>query len=449
MSFEEEKEMREMRGEKNAEKHAEQHTQRRTFQVIGALIALAIAFSLGSLHARLSDSSLSHPSTPSILSATVTEADIAPFWKAWSVIDAKFVSASGTPSTNNRIWGAIKGLAASTKDPYTMFFNPEESKMFQNEVAGNFEGVGMEIDVKDDMLTVVAPLKGSPAFKAGVKPGDKIIKINDVVADFGVEKAIQMIRGPKGTKVTILVARAGGQEPFTITMTRDVIVTTEVEYEDTTPPGAASTTPSRHAVGLRSDGIFVIRLNSFTETSPDQFRKALRSFVESKSHQLILDLRGNPGGYLSAAVDIASWFLPRGALVVTEDFGKNAAKEEIRSKGYNVFGKSLKMAILIDGGSASAAEILAGALREYGTAVLVGQKSFGKGSVQELVPITTDTTLKVTVARWLTPKGHNLSAGGLLPDYEVKEKDMKAAITAHPGVDPVLERAVEILHTMK
>jgi carboxyl-terminal processing protease len=188
-------------------------------------------------------------------------------------------------------------------------------------------------------------------------------------------------------------------------------------------------------------GIFVISLYSFTSDSPNLFRDALRQFVTSGDHKLILDLRGNPGGYLDAAWDMASWFLPAGKVVVTEDFGKNGPPNIYRSKGYDIFNSNLDMMILVDGGSASAAEILAGALKEQGIAKLVGIKTFGKGSVQELVPITSDTSLKVTIARWLTPNGHNLSHDGLDPDYNVTISDTDAA--SH--TDSQMNKAVQLL----
>ena len=166
--------------------------------------------------------------------------------------------------------------------------------------------------------------------------------------------------------------------------------------------------------------MFVIRLYSFSAQSPRLFRDALRKFVESGSNKLLLDLRGNPGGYLEAAVDMASWFLPAGKIIVTEDSGKNGKRAPHRSRGYDIFNKNLKFVILVNAGSASASEILAGALQEHGVAKLVGTKTFGKGSVQEVVKLTPETNLKVTVARWLTPNGVSISLAGLKPDVEVK-----------------------------
>ena len=356
-------------------------------------------------------------------SESVSPDQFSPFWKAWQILDSKYVAATST-SAQTRIYGAIQGLAASYGDPYTVFFPPVESKMFQEDISGNFTGVGMEIGIKDKQLQVVSPIKGSPAASAGVKAGDFILSIDGTsTVGMSTDKAVKLIRGDAGTKVKINFLTPGASKPIERVITRAIIDIPTIN--SSTKPG----------------GISVISLYSFTSTSPDLFRNALREFVTSGNHKLILDLRGNPGGYLDAAWDMASYFLPAGKTVVTEDFGKNAAPNVYRSKGYNVFNSNLQMLILVDGGSASAAEILAGALSEQGVAKLVGVKTFGKGSVQELVPITSDTSLKVTIARWLTPNGHNLSHDGLDPDYvvPVTDKDITAKI------DPQMAKAVEIL----
>jgi carboxyl-terminal processing protease len=355
--------------------------------------------------------------------SSVSNSQFATFWKAWEVLDQKYVNASST-DTQTKIYGSIKGLAASYGDPYTVFFPPVESKMFKDDISGNFEGVGMEIGIKDKQLQVVAPIKNSPADLAGVKSGDYILSINGTsTSDMSVDAAVKLIRGPKGTSVKIMFLTTGASKPVEKTITRDII---NIPTLETTP---------------RGDGIFIVRLYSFTANSADLFRNALREFIISGDHKLVLDLRGNPGGYLDAAWDMASWFLPPGKVVVTEDFGKNGPPNIYRSKGYNIFNSGLQMVILVDGGSASASEILAGALHEQGVAKLVGTKTFGKGSVQELVPLTSDTSLKVTIARWLTPQGHNLSHDGLEPDFKVEVTDKDIAKKA----DPQLEKAVQLL----
>lgn len=368
---------------------------------------------------------------PSVQTASVSPAtsseniDLAPFWKALGTLNDRFVAttaSSSVPSNEDKVYGAIEGMTAAYGDPYTVFFPPKETKVFEEEVRGNFEGVGMEIAIKDKVLTVVAPLKGTPAERAGMKPGDQILKIDKVfTSGMSVEEAIKHIRGPRGTMVTLLVKRNGGTED--VKVERDVINIPTIDTK------------------LRDDGVFVISLYNFSSNSANLFRGALREFVESGSDKLVLDLRNNPGGYLEAATDMASFFLPIGKTIVIEDSGAKAKQQFERSKGYDVFNENLKMAILINEGSASASEILAGALHEHGIAKLVGEKSFGKGSVQELVEITPETSLKVTIARWLTPKGRSISENGLEPDVVVAltKNDMDKKL------DPQMEKATEIL----
>jgi len=358
-----------------------------------------------------------------IESNSTTTADFAPFWKAWEILDKESVFATST-TAQDRVWGAISGLASAYDDPYTTFFPPVESKAFASEISGNFEGVGMELGSKDGILTVIAPLKGTPAEKAGIRPGDKIIKIDDTVAgSMAVDNAIKLIRGKKDTAVRLTIVREGKKDPFEIKIIRDTIQIPTIDTQL-----------------LKDSNIYVIRLYNFSATSPDLFRNALRDFILSGSHKLILDLRGNPGGYLEAATDMASWFLPAGEVIVKE-VGINGKEDPFRSKGYNIFTDKLKMLILVNSGSASASEILAGALEEHGVARLVGETTFGKGSVQQLFDLTPETSLKVTIAKWLTPKGKWISKGGLKPDVEVKltEKDLLA------GKDTQQLKAVEIL----
>ncbi len=351
--------------------------------------------------------------------------DLSTFWQAWQLLDERFVG-STTPKSQEKVWGAIAGLTASYNDPYTVFLPPEEAKTFEENVSGNFEGVGMEIGIREDILTVIAPIKGSPAAKAGILAGDRILKINATSTQgLSVDKAVKLIRGPRGTSVTFTVLRMGAQTPVEISVVRDVIDIPTVETEK------------------RPDGVFVIHLFNFGATSPGLFRNALREFAYSgvESERLIIDLRNNPGGYLEAAVDMASWFLPVGKTIVAEDFGNSQSKHFYRSKGYNPFNDKLKVVILVNGGSASASEIFAGALHDHGLATIVGEKTFGKGSVQELFPLPMNSSLKITIARWLTPNGISISQGGIKPDVEVKNDPKDTA----KKIDTQLEKAAQIL----
>lgn len=355
--------------------------------------------------------------------AVSTNVDFSPFWKAWNSINEKYPNAKNV-TDQERVYGAISGLINSLNDPYSVFFSPDEAKMFEEDIQGNFTGVGMEIGIKDKVLTVIAPLKDTPAYKANIKSGDKILKINDqVTTNLSVDKAIKLIRGNVGTTVTLTIFREGYEEPKEIKIVRDVINIPTLDTE------------------LRKDGIFVIKLYSFSANSSELFRNALKEFSLAQTDKLLLDLRGNPGGYLESAVSMSSWFLEGGKPVVTEDYGNGIKQKIYRSQGYNVFNNSLKFVILIDGGSASASEILAGAMQDYKKALLVGQQSYGKGSVQEVEKITPDTLLKITVAKWLTPNGNSISEKGLTPDYEISftKKDIESKN------DPQLNKAIELL----
>ncbi|MBI5469974.1 S41 family peptidase [Candidatus Kaiserbacteria bacterium] len=359
--------------------------------------------------------------------------DLSPVWKAWNIIDTNFVPAAVATSSpiatttaarnQDRVWGLIQGMAGSLNDPYTFFLPPVENTSFAQDMSGAFEGVGMEIAVKNEVLTVVSPLKGTPSEKAGIKAGDLILKIDGAdTKGLDVGAAVKKIRGPKGTTVILYVFRTGWKEPKEISVVRDVINVPIVNTKK------------------RDDGIFVISVAQFTSNSPDLFRNALREFVQSGNTKLILDLRGNPGGYLEAAVDMASWFLPSGRIVVTEDYAGHENNVIHRSLGYDIFNKNLKMVILVDKGSASASEILADALRYWKIGKLVGTDTFGKGVVQELFDITPETSLKVTVARWLGPDGQQIPLTGLIPDVMATTTD--EAIKA--GDDPQMEKAAEL-----
>ncbi|HRH25056.1 MAG TPA: S41 family peptidase [Candidatus Paceibacterota bacterium] len=350
--------------------------------------------------------------------------DFEPFWRAWQLVKEKYPEA-GKTSNEEHLYGAIKGLLASFGDPYTTFFDPEETKNFETQISGEFGGVGMEMAQKDGVLTVVAPLKNTPAYKAGIMAGDKIVKIGDKLSsDMSVDNAVDLIRGEPGTDVSITIIRDGLNTPKEISMTRAKISIPTVDTE-------------KH----EEQGVFVIKLYSFSAQSPELFRKALQDFVDSGYDKLVLDLRNNPGGYLEAAVSMASWFLPQGEVVVKE-IGKTDKDLVLhKSTGPGIFKNKIKMAILVNRGSASASEILAGALSEHGVATLLGEKTFGKGSVQELMKLTPNTSIKITVAKWYTPKGVSISESGLTPTVLVDQnKDTENDIELKQAIDYVAKK---------
>lgn len=350
--------------------------------------------------------------------------DMAEFWQVWNLLNDKFVSASSTEPASNeeRVRGAIKGLVDAYGDPYTIFLPPEDASKFEEDISGNFSGVGMEVGIREGIVSVIAPLPDTPAERAGVRAGDLIIRIDGTSTErMSIDKAVSLIRGEEGTTVTLTVLREGNDEFLEIPIERDNITIPTIDTE------------------VKGD-VFIIRLYSFNALAEAEMQRALREYISSGTHKMILDLRGNPGGYLQSAVSIASYFLPTGKVVVRENFGEGKEEQLYRSTGKTLRSFSPeKMAILIDGGSASASEILAGALNEHDVAALIGEQTFGKGSVQELVRIGNGSSLKVTIARWLTPDGTSISEGGLTPDIVVERTAEQAAADEDPQLEAALE----------
>lgn len=349
------------------------------------------------------------------------EVDFALFWKVWDILKDKFVDKSKLDA-KQMLYGAIDGMLASTGDPYTTFFDPKENQAFQEDISGNFEGIGAEMDVKDDILTIVAPLEGTPAERAGLLAGDKILKIDgEPTTNLDIDESVRRIRGKKGTEVTLNIYHAGDEEARDIVVKRDVIHVKSVRFE------------------MKDENrVAYIRLNRFGDETAVEFQQAVRSAIDSRASGLVLDLRNNPGGLLGSAVDIASFMLPDRTVVVIEENDKGV-KRELKTSGGDVL-SGIPTAILINEGSASASEILAGALREQRDNVrLIGKKSFGKGSVQELVNVTRDASVKITVAKWLTPKGNQIHKVGIAPDEEVSISREDITEKRDPQVDKAIE----------
>ncbi|KKU51594.1 MAG: hypothetical protein A3H69_03420 [Candidatus Sungbacteria bacterium RIFCSPLOWO2_02_FULL_47_9] len=352
-------------------------------------------------------------------------ADFSIFWDVWSRLEDKFVDKQKI-DPEKLVFGAVDGMVKSLGDPYTVFFPPEEAKRFNDDIHGEFGGIGAEIGMRKGILTVISPLKDSPSEHAGILAGDKILKINSTsTLDLTLDEAVSYIRGEKGTPVLLTIVHEKAETAKEIKVIRGTI---QIPVTDTKKLEA---------------GIFYIHLYNFNENSPREFRKALIEFQNSGSTKLILDVRNNPGGYLQAAVDMASWFLPEGDVVAREHFSSG---EELlyRSVGYRVLERT-PVVVLINQGSASASEILAGALRDKRDIKLIGQKSFGKGSVQELEQLLGNASLKVTIAKWMTPNGHSINELGLEPDIAVEIKQEDVDNTR----DPQLDKAVEVLKSVK
>ena len=353
------------------------------------------------------------------------EVDFSLFWDAWRVLEKSFVD-SEKINYQEMIYGAVSGMVNSLKDPYTVYMPPRESKIFKEDVSGEFQGVGMEIGVRKEELTIIAPLEGTPAQKAGLRAGDKIVKVDGTYTrDKTADEAVKLIRGPKGTEVVLTIFREGWNQSKEFKIIRDVIEIPSLKWE------------------MKEDNIAYLELYQFSEKARSDFRQAAVEILDSQADKIIFDLRDNPGGYLEVAQYIAGWFLEKGQIVTVEDFGDKEENKEYRAEGNAKF-LSYPVVVLINQGSASGSEILAGALRDNRGILLIGEKSFGKGSVQELKELK-EGSLKVTIAKWLTPNGEQISEVGLEPDIEVEltEEDY------NEERDPQLNKAIEVIEKMR
>lgn len=349
--------------------------------------------------------------------------DFGLFWQVLESIEDKYVDSSKIDYTE-MLYGAISGMVDSLGDDYTIFMKPDKTESFMKSVSGNdsFEGVGMEIGIKNKILTVVAPIEGTPAYNAGIKSGDLILKIDDKYTEgLTSEEAVGLIRGKKGTQVVLTIDRKTFNEPQEFTITRDVIQVPVIKWE------------------LINNDIAYVKIYQFTGNLPSKFEDIVSEILKSNAKKIIIDVRNNPGGYLESAVDIASWFLPEDSIVLREEL-RSGEGDDYKSRGYKAI-QDFPIAVLINGGSASASEIMAGALRDIKGIKLIGEKTFGKGSVQQVDTFKDDSSLKVTIAKWLTPSGISINEEGLTPDYEIEltEEDY------NNNRDPQLDKAVEIL----
>jgi len=351
---------------------------------------------------------------------TEKEVDFGVFWEAWKMVEDEYTLEP--LDYQKMVYGAVSGMVNSLGDPYTAFFTPEDREMFEQDMKGSFSGIGAEIGFKDKFLTIIAPLEDSPAQKAGVLAGDKILKVDErEIIGMNIDEAVSIIRGEKGTKVKLLISRNGLDELKEIEITRDVIKIETVEWE------------------LKNNKIAYIKISQFKEETAAEFNSQINNILVNDPAGIIVDLRNNPGGYVNILEDMAGRFLNKGDVIFTEDFG-NGKKEVYRAEGDNKF-KDIPVVILINEGSASASEIFAGALKDNNGAKLVGKKTFGKGLVQEMQNLKDGSALKITVARWLTPSGIDINKEGIKPDYEVE----MTLEDYENNKDPQLEKAMEML----
>ncbi|MDB4984562.1 MAG: ctpA [Patescibacteria group bacterium] len=401
---------------------------KKILRVIGIVALVVVVFGVGAFVGSTNKvSGFLNPASTVVADTTPSStADLSEFWTVWNLMQKNYPFKEKVPAEKDKVYGAIAGMVASYGDPYTMFFPPKQAKLFNDEVRGSFGGIGAELGMKDKALTVIAPIKGSPAEAAGVKAGDIITDINGKKTDgLDIDTAISLIRGDIGTNVTLGLIHIDGKQIDHVTIKRQVV---NLPVIDTAEHG----------------DVYTISLYSFSEDSAKLFKDALTKFQVSGKQKLVIDLRGNPGGYLDAAVDIASYFLPSGATVVQEDSGGTAPRVVHQSRGYTLVSPLPKIVVLVDAGSASASEILAGALSEQGVATLLGTVTYGKGSVQELTELPDGSSVKITVAKWLTPKGVSISEKGITPQVIVKTpptKDPKTGVIT----DPQLDAAIKLL----
>ncbi len=358
---------------------------------------------------------IAHPKRPQDVDLTI-------FWETWGYLTENYLHQEKF-RTQDQVYGATKGLVSSLKDPYTVFLNPTESKQFDDSLSGQFEGIGAEVGIKNDQIVIVSPLKGSPAEKSGVRSGDIIFKINNQSTQgMSIEEAVTHIRGPKGEKVDLTVLREGVSEPMTISIVRDTIVLKSVEMD-------------------MKDDIAVITLSQFGSDTEQEFQTALQDVLSKKPKGLILDLRNDGGGLLDVCVKIASEFLSKKVIVETKGRNFGDSGTLMSDDGGQLL--DMPLIVLVNRGTASASEIFAGAIQDYGRGLVLGEKTFGKGSVQNVIPLSDGSSLKVTIAEWVTPLGRTIQEKGIDPDEIVPMTydDIKA------NRDPVMDRALKLMGT--
>jgi carboxyl-terminal processing protease len=345
--------------------------------------------------------------------------DFGLFWKAWNTVTNKY---DGDLDPQKMLYGAISGMMKATGDPYTVFLDPDEAKLFEEDLSGTFSGIGAEIGIKKDRLTVIAPLDDSPAKGAGLRAGDLINKINDEsTLGMSIDEAVMKIRGEKGTEVKLTIERNGTEQEITIKRAKIDVKSVKYSVEN---------------------GILVIKVSRFDENTVDLIREAESKGISQNVKGVILDLRNNPGGLLDSAIDVSSEFIKKGTVVTEKEEKKNKSRKYTASgDGKMVDADKYPLIILVNEGSASASEIVAGAIRDNGRGRLIGEKTFGKGSVQEIVKLPGSSEIKITVAHWYTPKDINISKEGLQPDVEVKLTDEDF----NNDRDPQLTEAMKLL----
>jgi len=339
-------------------------------------------------------------------------------WQIWDILDQEYVTPERL-DPQEMIYGAARGLVSSLDDPHTAFVEPVSAEILDQDMQGSFEGIGATVQMVDGRLVIARPLPGSPALKADLRVGDIVLQVDgQSLEGKTIMEAISLIRGPRGTAVVLLIQREGVAEPFEVSVVREKI---DLPIVDTK---------------ILDGDIAYLSLSEFNAVSRDRVHTALGELLRENPRGLILDLRGNPGGYLQMAIDVASEFLPQGTVILNEEErGKPLKQDRVTRSG---IATDIPLVVLVNGGSASAAEIVAGAIQENGRGILVGEPTYGKGSVQNTHRLQDGSSLRVTIARWNLPSGKNLDGNGIQPDIEVPLTSDDVAA----GKDPQLDRAM-------
>lgn len=381
-------------------------------------LAVMASFALGALvggKAVLSDTTHGVGQVINTALGQPNDTDYGLYWKVYGMLENQF---AGSIDKQKVLYGAIKGSVAALGDRFSLFLDPDEAKRFFEEINGEFSGIGAEINQETDKFVIVAPLSGSPAEAAGLKPQDIVVSVDGKDAsEFEFGQLINTIRGPKGTEVKIGIYREGFEAPKDFTIKRDTITIKSIEYQQ------------------RDDGIGVIKLLQFSDDTMDELQGFIQTIEKNNPKGLILDLRNDPGGFLDTAVDVGSLFVAEGPIVSEED--RDGQKKEFGTTEQPVLTK-YPLVVLVNGGSASASEIVAGAIQDRKEGTLVGVQTFGKGSVQEVEQLDDGSALRLTVAHWFTPLHRGINGTGITPDVVVEQDDAKDG-------DEQLQKAVELL----
>lgn len=409
------------------------------------LFSAWIGYNLGLHEVKL----ISKNSLPQVViknkSASITkQVDFSLFWDVWQRLEHSYINKE-VLDPQNMVWGAISGMVYSLDDPYTVFLPPKENKDTKDELLGTFEGIGAQLGMKDKKIIVIAPLKGMPAETVGILAGDWIIKVDDKdTVGWTLPQAVENIRGPRGSTVTLTILHENDEQPTKIAVVRDTIVVASVEWWIKEVKDVENIKDVNNLSENRS--IAYIRLSRFGDTTLSEWEKAVLEISQKEKELkedlvgLIFDLRNNPGGYLNGAVYIASEFLKDGVVVIQEDAKGHSQTFSVNRKGSLL---DIPLIVLVNKGSASASEIVAGSLRDHERAKILGETTFGKGSIQESQDLPEGAGLHITTALWLLPKGDSIDKKGLSPDIEVSLNKEE------PDYDKQLEEAIKVLFEKK